>query len=325
MTAGKKVSFKEACTLIKKGSVVAIPTETVYGLAGNIQNEAALRQIFQIKKRPLFDPLIIHFAEKKQLYKICECPPIAEKLSNYFHPGPLSLVLKKKPVVSSLITAGSSRAAVRMPDHPITLKLIQETDMCLAAPSANLFSKTSPTRACHVLEALCVPVLDGGPCLIGIESTIVEVLEEKKTLSILRPGVIDQSELTEFLRRHRFTDWKIQYDRKTSAPGQTSKHYQPDIPFIVFKSRRPDSLSSKIIQEKIKQHYPQLQPKELKLKDDPFISGRELYHRLRQLSKESENVVGYVVQNVHSQKNQPAWRAIWDRLEKASCQTLWDQ
>ena len=266
MTTGKKVSFKEACALIKKGRVVAVPTETVYGLAGNIHSEAALRQIFRIKKRPLFDPLIIHFASKKQLYEICQCPPLAEKLSNYFHPGPLSLVLKKKSIVSPLITAGSNSAAVRMPDHPITLKLIEETGMCLAAPSANLFSKTSPTRACHVLEALSVPVLDGGPCLIGIESTIVEVSEERKTLSILRPGVISQSELKEFLRRHQFTSWKVQYDRKTPAPGQSSRHYQPDIPFIVFESRCPNRLSSKIIQEKNKTALSSLRAKRVKIK-----------------------------------------------------------
>lgn len=317
----KKISFNQACRIIKEGGVVAIPTETVYGLAGSIHHESALRQIFQIKKRPLFDPLIVHFARKSQLRELCYYSlPIVEKLSDYFHPGPLSLVLRKKPTISPLITAGSNKVAVRMPCHPLTLQLIEKTKTCLAAPSANLFSKTSPTRADHVLESLQIPVLDGGSCNIGIESTILEVIEEKKILSVLRLGVIGKTEIENFLHRNNL-NWKVKQNQPASfMPGQSQKHYQPDIPLIIVQSPSRN-FSTKTIKEKIKKYYPDRIPIELKLKKDPFILSRELYHNLRHLSKNPMSV-GYVVKNSTPNKNNEIWQAIWDRLEKASQQTL---
>ena len=317
---GRKVSFNQACRIIQDGGVVALPTETVYGLAGSIHSESALRQIFQIKKRPLFDPLIVHFAEKKQLKEICKYNhPIVEKLSDYFHPGPLSLVLRKKTCISPLITAKSNKVAVRMPKHPLTLKLMLKTKTCLACPSANLFSKTSPTRAGHVLESLKIPVLDGGACNIGIESTIVEIIEDKKQLSILRPGIISKTDLENFLHQNHL-NWTVAVQTGSSTmPGQNKQHYQPDIPFVIVQPSRK-KISLKNLESQIKKHYPDRSPLEFKLKKDPLIFSRELYHNLRRLSKNQQSV-GYVIKkNEYSQGG--VWQAIWDRLEKASHQTL---
>lgn len=316
---GNKVSLQQACSIIKNGGIVAVPTETVYGLAGNFKNLQAVKQIFQIKRRPLWDPLIIHFSSKKGLKKLCKYShPIVEKLSDYFHPGPLTLVLRKNPIVSDLITAGSNKVAVRMPRHPLTLKIMEQTDTCLVAPSANLFSKTSPTRAGHVLESLQVPVLDGGPCEVGIESTILEVCFEKKILSILRPGFIGQKELNDFLSRN-YSDWQVQQISSSKSPGSSLNHYQPDTPLVLIQTNA-DRLSHKCIEQKIKEHYPDRTPQELKLNSNAHIFGRELYHSLKQLSKNKKSV-GYIVQK-KGHPYEEDWTAIWDRIEKASSEVV---
>ena len=318
-----KVSFHKACRMIREGGVVAVPTETVYGLAGSIHSKKALRQIFQIKKRPLFDPLIVHFSERKQLKNLCRYKhPIVEKLSEVFHPGPLTLVLRKKQIISSFITAGSNKAAVRMPHHPLTLKLMKETNTPLAAPSANLFSKTSPTRADHVLDSLNIPVLDGGPCPVGIESTILEVCEEKQKLLIRRLGAVRQSEIESFLIRYGFEDWGVKYEKSSSfIPGASPRHYRPDIPFVIIESKKAHSKIPKKIEDQLKKHYPELKPMELKLKNDPFVVSRELYHQLRQMSKSPQSV-GYVIKQEGFEKDE-MWQAIWDRLAKASETSLY--
>lgn len=307
-----KISLEQACSIIKKGGVAAIPTETVYGLAGDIYSSTAIKQIFQIKKRPFFDPLIVHFAFKKQLKELCQYDtPIVEKLSDYFHPGPLTLVLRKKPSVSSLITAGSNTIAVRMPGHPLALELIKRTGSCLAAPSANLFSKASPTRAEHILQSLKIPVLDGGVCQVGIESTILKIHPSQKTLSILRPGVIGPSDIESFLKNQKL-NWKVQY-QNSSAPGQFQNHYQPDVPFIIIQSSRENPAPA-AVEEKIKQYYPDRKPIEINLKNNAAIFARELYHNLRQLPEKS---IGYVINNTSRRPNED-WIPIWDRLKKAS-------
>ena len=331
----KRVSVEQACRIIKQGGVVAVPTETVYGLAGSIYSEWALKQIFQIKKRPLFDPLIVHFSGKKQLRQIC-CydSSIVEKLSDYFHPGPLTLVLRKTKKISSLITSGLNKVAVRNPSHPLTLELIEKTGTPLAAPSANIFSKTSPTRASHVLDTLPVPVLDGGPCEVGIESTIVEVLPEKKTLEILRPGVVGPVQLEDFLKNHGFLDWKAVYSKTPSGPGQSSQHYQPEVPLVMIElvsnevvaagyrsqgSVQEAELRCKI-EEKLHHDFPDRTFCELKLKTDPYIVSRELYCDLKNMSKK-KGVVAYVVKN-EMQDQEGVWHAIWNRLKKASSKNI---
>ena len=303
-----KVSFQEACHLLKNGDVVGIPTETVYGLAGDINNDETIKKIFHIKKRPLFDPLIIHVHCLDQIKSITQYSSgIIDELSKTFHPGPLTLILPKKDV-SDLITAHLPTVAVRIPSHPTALKLLKETGLLLAAPSANLFSKTSPTCAEHV--DLPVPVLDGGACDVGIESTILEVQEDKKIFNILRPGVIGSKELRPFLNK----GWSIQTSQtKNHHPGQSHSHYAPDVPLMIFKTKK-ELPKEKIIAE-VQKKYPDLEPKEYPMLDDPYVFARSLYYNLKKLSKNEKSVI-YIVLKEKEQSD--VWGAIWNRLEKAS-------
>ncbi|MFT6149838.1 MAG: L-threonylcarbamoyladenylate synthase, partial [Saprospiraceae bacterium] len=169
--------IKEAAELLKNGKVVAIPTETVYGLAANALNDAAVKLIFTTKERPMTNPLIIHLPslEAVQIY-VTELPLLAKKLAAVFCPGPLTMVLPKKPIVPDTVTANLPNVAVRIPNHPLTLELLRMLDFPLAAPSANPFGYISPTTAQHVENQLGkkIPyILDGGLCQKGLESTIV--------------------------------------------------------------------------------------------------------------------------------------------------------
>ena len=316
----QEVSFLQACSLIQKGEVVALPTETVYGLAGDIQSPLALRKIFEIKKRPFFDPLIVHFGEKKQIHKLCEFEsPLEEKiilsLSDSFHPGPLTFVLKKKSSLSPLITAGNPTVAIRIPNHPLTLNLLKQTKTCLAAPSANLFSKVSPTRAEHI--DLNVPILNGGPCSFGIESTIIRVQPSQKTIFILRSGSCLKKHLEHFLKSHSLKDWKVQIHTQSKIPGQFKNHYQPKNPFVFIRvqKKEPSRIEIKTLLQK---KYPHLTPVEIPLQPNALLFGRQMYHLLRQIP---QGQVGFIVKN--PSLNQDEWNPIWERLKKASFQKIY--
>ena len=173
-----QVDLAQAITLLKRGEVVAIPTETVYGLAADASNDAALRQIYAIKQRPADNPLIVHIANASQVLDFAkEFPPLAQKLANAFWPGSFTLVLPAKESISTIVRANQPTVALRVPSHPLTLQLLKESGLALAAPSANKFTQLSPTTVAHVAASLGdgVPVLDGGACKVGIESTIVSV------------------------------------------------------------------------------------------------------------------------------------------------------
>ena len=185
--------LEKAKNLLLAGEVVAIPTETVYGLAADISNEDAIRKVFSLKERPFFDPLIVHVASLKQAKALTtEWGPLTDFLARYFWPGPLTLILPKAESVNSLITSGLETLAIRFPNHPAAIQLITQVGP-LAAPSANKFGQTSPTEAHHVrkeFRSVDVFVVDGGPCEIGIESTVLEVGSNQDSVSILRPGRI---------------------------------------------------------------------------------------------------------------------------------------
>jgi len=180
--------LKEAARLLSAGELVAIPTETVYGLAANALDEAAVLKVFEAKQRPAFDPLIVHLHSMEQLSDVVrEIPPEAEALIKAFWPGPLTLVLPKHPRIPDLVTSGLDTVGVRMPAHPLTLELLRTLPFPLAAPSANPFGYVSPTTAQHVADQLGdrIPyILDGGPCEVGVESTILG-LEPDDPLSTL--------------------------------------------------------------------------------------------------------------------------------------------
>lgn len=211
---------------LNKNDVVAIPTETVYGLAGNAYSEIALHKIFAIKKRPLYNPLIVHIKSIEYLEKVAvDIPETAYLLAKYFWPGPLTLVLKKHPEVSDLVSSGKPTVAVRVPNHPLTLSLLDSLDFPLAAPSANPFGSISPTSAEHVLNYFGTSldvILDGGECERGIESTIIGF--ENKEPILYRHGSISIEEIELKIGKIKI---HTKNNSNPDAPGMLSRHYSP--------------------------------------------------------------------------------------------------
>src|SRR5580658_2956511 len=197
------LSIKDAASRIRSGEVVAFPTETVYGLGANALDAAAVHKIYELKGRPMASPLIVHVASIEMAREIvAEWPPLAESLARRWWPGPLTLVLPKKPAIPDIVTAGLPTVGVRMPNHPIALELIEEAGVPIAAPSANKFMELSPTTAEHVRAAFgdAVEVLDGGPTQVGIESTVVVI--ENGAVKLLRPGMISLGEIESCAATH---------------------------------------------------------------------------------------------------------------------------
>ena len=222
-----------AATLLKKGEAVAIPTETVYGLAANALNTSAVAKIFQIKQRPTFDPLIIHLSSFEKVYDyVLEVPEIFEELAKKFMPGPLTLLLRKKDIIPDLVTAGSPYVAVRIPSHNVTKSLLDMVDFPLAAPSANPFGYISPTTAQHVADQLgnkVYYILDGGPCDVGLESTIIG-MNENGDIEVLRKGGLSIESIQEVMGNIIIRDIS---SSNPEAPGMLTSHYSPKVPLIL--------------------------------------------------------------------------------------------
>ena len=225
----------KAAKLLKSGNAVAIPTETVYGLAANAFEENAVRQIFEIKQRPLYNPLIVHIKSIDYLETITSSiPPKALLLAKHFWPGALTLVLPKKDIIPNIVTAGKDTVGIRVPSHPIALALLEEIDFPLAAPSANPFGYISPTTAAHVQKQLGdkIPfILDGGLCEKGIESTIIGF--ENNEPILYRVGAISKEEIESIIGK---INQKTKAAAKPEAPGMLSKHYSPRTKFIVSEN-----------------------------------------------------------------------------------------
>lgn len=226
----------EAADLLKKNEVVAIPTETVYGLGGNAQSDEAVSKIFSAKGRPGDNPLIIHISHEKQLESfIKEVPEKAKTLMEAFWPGPLTLILERKAgVLSELATAGLKTVGVRMPDHPVALAVIDASGLPIAAPSANLSGRPSPTTAAHVqsdLDGRVAGILDGGATGVGVESTVVDCTEEIPV--ILRPGGITKEQLQEAIGEVATDPALSDPDQAPKAPGMKYRHYAPNAPLFL--------------------------------------------------------------------------------------------
>ena len=223
--------------LLREGGLVALPTETVYGLAGNACLEETIRRIFTVKGRPLIDPLIVHVHDWEQVEKLSpEITEEARRLADAFWPGPLTLILPKAPNVSDLLTAGNPTVAVRMPAHPLARRILQAAGVPLAAPSANPFGYISPTCAAHVQASLGERIewiVDGGPCQKGIESTIVDV-SRPGTVRLLRPGPLSPEVLSRALEGMPVSTQTPVATDKPAAPGLLSRHYSPHTPLILL-------------------------------------------------------------------------------------------
>jgi L-threonylcarbamoyladenylate synthase len=221
-----------AAALLRKGELVAIPTETVYGLAGNAFSDRAVARIFEVKNRPSFDPLIVHTSNVERLSElVAEMPDEALQLARRFMPGPLTLLLPKKAVIPDLVTAGLIIVGVRIPSHPLALDLLGRLDFPLAAPSANPFGYISPTTAGHVEMQLGdkIPyILDGGPCQVGVESTIIGFPGGRPT--VFRKGGVAVEAVEAVIGK---VDVRVFSSSDPQAPGMLKSHYAPRIPLIL--------------------------------------------------------------------------------------------
>jgi len=223
--------IQEAAGVIRRGGVVAFPTETVYGLGANAFDARAAARVFEIKRRPYFDPLIVHICEKDRLGVLAaDVPEAARMLTDAFWPGPLTVVLPKKPDVPDIVTAGLPGVALRLPSNEIARGLIRAAGVPIAAPSANLFGSVSPTSAEHVREQLGAAadmVIDGGECSVGIESTIVSFMGERPTL--LRPGGLALEEIEAVLGTVAVPE---SAEAVNQSPGRSGTHYATSTPLV---------------------------------------------------------------------------------------------
>lgn len=249
--------IKEAAQIINKGGVVVFPTETVYGIGADALNDEAVDKIFKAKGRPQDNPLIVHIADFDELYDLVETiPDNARKLAAKYWPGPLTMILYKKNILSDKITAGLNTAAIRLPEHKIALALIKESKKPIAAPSANTSGKPSPTEAKHVIEDLMGKVdmiIDGGSTDIGLESSVVDMTDDIPM--ILRPGGVTREDIINVLGHCEYDPAIIKSNEKIipKSPGQKYRHYSPKAKVILYKG----SIDS--VGQKIKEDYEKLQ------------------------------------------------------------------
>ncbi|WP_078414426.1 L-threonylcarbamoyladenylate synthase [Priestia abyssalis] len=232
--------LEEAAKLLKEGETIAFPTETVYGLGADATSDRAVDKIFVAKGRPSDNPLIIHIGSKEAVEKIAkEIPSSAQALIDRFWPGPLTLVLKKRPGISEKVTAGLETVAVRMPSHPIALELLKKVDLPIAAPSANLSGKPSPTLAKHVwadLDGRISGIVDGGPTGVGVESTVLDCTED--TPLILRPGGVTKEQIEAVVGKVRVDKALLISGQAPKSPGMKYTHYAPNAPLYIVQGSR---------------------------------------------------------------------------------------
>jgi len=235
---GEGLTF--AAELLRKGEVVGIPTETVYGLAANAYDPEAVSRIFEAKGRPQDNPLIVHISELSMLEDLVSAfPPLAKKLADMFWPGALTMILPKSDKVPSAVTAGLETVAIRMPSHPGAAAVIRESGLPLAAPSANTSGRPSPTRASHVFHDMNgkIPlILDGGNCEVGVESTVVLVRSD--SVHLLRPGGVTKEQLEAAgipVTVDPAVEAKLEQGAKVLSPGLKYKHYSPKAEVMILK------------------------------------------------------------------------------------------
>lgn len=295
------LSIEAAARILREGGVVAFPTETVYGLGANALDASAVARVYLLKERPASSPLIVHVVSKEMARQVvAEWPPRAEELASQWWPGPLTLVLPKRPHIPDIVTAGLPTVGVRMPAHPLALELIRAAGVPLAAPSANKFTGISPTTADHVRAAFgsAVPVLDGGPCKVGIESTIVAIDGDRLTL--LRPGMVEveaRQPAPEPSGAH-------------PAPGLHPRHYSPRTPLrlIAGRAELPDDRGAYLwITE------PGPAVRSVQMPADPEAYAARLYAALHEC-----DALGLPWIAVQSPPATPEWAAIHDRLRRAA-------
>jgi len=300
-----KNQIEQAARIVREGGLVAFPTETVYGLGANALDANAVRKIFALKGRPATSPLIVHVASIEQAKELAaEWRPEAERLARQYWPGPLTIVVPKKSVIPDEVTAGLPTVGLRMPRHPVALELLREAGVPIAAPSANRFAQLSPTTAEHVREAFGKEtpfLLDGGPCEVGLESTVIAV--KREGLEVLRPGMAEvrnavaASAVGEEAAGHR-------------SPGQHRKHYSPKTRIVlVSRGHLPREGKGAYVWL----DYNSVAAAKRRMPEKPAEYAAELYSALHELDR-----AGFDWIAVELPPDVPEWAAIRDRLLRAA-------
>lgn len=319
------IKIVEAARIIRKGGLVAFPTETVYGLSANALNRRACLKLFKAKNRPFNDPLIVHIASKEDVFRLArEISDTALKLIDRFWPGPLTLILKKSRLVPKIVTAGLDSVAVRMPANEIALAIIKAAKVPIAAPSANLFGRPSPTTPRHVLEDLSGKIdllIDGGKVNVGIESTILDLAHQPHR--ILRPGGVSIEKIKELIPQI-----ELYMRDNILAPGMYPRHYSPKAKVILVEDAEGDqidkirNLASEfesqgysfgiMAKEENKNRYGDYNVAVLGHGNDLTVCAANLFYVLREFDKQGVDII--IAESVNEEG---LGLAIMDRLRKA--------
>ncbi len=303
-------NLQRAASLLCEGACVALPTETVYGLAADATSVAACQKIFIAKERPFSDPLIVHVSGVEQAKRLARWNPRAEKLAAKYWPGPLTLVLPKLSLIPDLVTADCPTVALRCPAHPVFHEVLLLSGLPLAAPSANRFSRVSPTTAQAVAEELGerIPlIIDAGRCEIGIESTIVNLSDDQPR--ILRPGFVTREELEATLGETLARASSTSKPCETPTPGNFKVHYSPLTALVLFKGAPPREAQARIYFYK-----PSAQPPDYSLSEDGSLesAAARLYELFRELDRHN-----YTLAAIEEVPEEGLGAALGDRIRRA--------
>lgn len=325
-TFNEDISIEYALNLLLIGEVVAVPTETVYGLAADINNQIAVKKIYSMKNRPANHPLIVHIANKKDLQIYChKIPCYVAELVDKLWPGPITFILHKTSSVPYYVTGNQNTVAIRMPSHKLTLKLINELGNAIVAPSANKFTGISPTRPGHVIDEFgeVIDVLDGGVCENGIESTIIDATEET-SYKILRPGFVTSEEIN-FILQEKYSHIKCSnnINHELKFPGNYLRHYSPKKSLTLFSNKSDFEVLLKKFKSLYVIHYSfDLTCNNFnhyKMSQDPEEFAKQFYHALRLGDSSHCDAIAMESPPTNSEE----WLAIWDRLNKATSKELY--
>ena len=302
-------NIKKAKQYLDKNDCVAVPTETVYGLAGNAYSDVSVKRIFKLKKRPTNNPLIVHYSDIDKLKNDCVINDNFIKLYNKFSPGPITFILKLKKIskISKFVTNKQNSLAVRFPKHPLFKKLLKSLNYPLAAPSANISTRLSSVKATDVIEEFGSKIkyiLDGGKCQIGLESTIINLLGKP---TILRFGGLDVSKIEKILKKKVLIKTN---SKKKIAPGQFPLHYSPGIP-LRMNAKKPKKDEAFVLVKKRKATFKNYYY--LSKNNDLQQSAKNLYSLLRKIKKD-----GYKMIAVEKIQDKGIGKTINDRLNRAS-------
>jgi L-threonylcarbamoyladenylate synthase len=316
--------IEQAIAILKIGGLVAFPTETVYGLGADATNAAAVRKIYEAKGRSAGNPCIVHVADAKSARRyVSDWPAIADKLASAFWPGPLTFVLPKSKSIVDDATAGRATVALRSPDHPLAMELLRNFDGAIAAPSANRSMRISPTTAEHVRRDLgdrIDLILDGGPCRVGIESTVLDLTGKRP--AILRPGSIRRSQIESILGPVEQIESHLSPAQTAASPGQQAVHYAPrtaayrfepsDLPRVTEFCRHNKSV---ILIPTNSHALATLRPIAaiLQMPENPLEYAQKLYAALHEADQQ-----GLAAIWIELPPDQPDWHALRDRIRRAT-------